>query len=417
MRIAMLLGALGLAAAASAASPDDWPQFRGPAGDGHAGAADPPLRWSETENVRWKTAIHDTGWSSPVICGRQVWLTTATPDGKQLYAVCLDRDTGRIIHDVKVLDVAKPEKIAGVNSYASPTPVVEPGRVYVHFGTYGTACLDAERGQVLWTRTDLTCDHHMGPGSSPIPFENLLIFNVDGCDVQYVVALQKATGQTVWRTDRNVDHGKAGRFWRKAFSTPTVFEHGGRLQMISPCAHALVSYDPRTGGELWRVRHRGWSISPRPVVGHGLVFCIMDCDHPELWALRPDGTGDVTDTHVAWRIERGRGMPSIPSVLLVGDLLFAVNDQGTAFSIEAKTGQIVWKQDIGKRHYASPLHAKGRIYFFGDDGAGTVIEADRTYKPLAVNSLAGPLRATPALSGNALFVRTGTHLYRIQQGP
>jgi outer membrane protein assembly factor BamB len=184
---------IGLTATAS----ENWPQFRGPNGDGHAPAVQLPLTWSETNHVVWKTAIHDLGWSSPVVWDQQIWVTTATEDGKQEFAVCVDRATGKVMHDIKVFDTEKPEHVASVNSYASPTPVIETGRLYVHYGTYGTACLDTRTGAILWTRRDLNCDHHEGPGASPMLHGNLLVFTVDGRDVQYVVALDKATGKTV----------------------------------------------------------------------------------------------------------------------------------------------------------------------------------------------------------------------------
>ncbi|HPM84890.1 MAG TPA: PQQ-binding-like beta-propeller repeat protein, partial [Candidatus Anammoximicrobium sp.] len=284
---------------------ETWPEFRGPAGNGHADSTGLPVTWSETENVAWKTEIPGRGWSSPVIWRQQIWLTTATPDGKQMFAVCVDRETGKIVRHVKVFDTPNPEPIAVVNSYASPTPAIEEGRVYAHYGTYGTACLDTATGQILWTRRDLNCDHHEGPGSSPILFENLLIVHVDGRDVQYVVALDKHTGKTVWKTNRSVDYSSYMINLHKAFCTPQVITSGGRLQLISPGAMATMGYDPRTGEELWKVRYRGWSMVPRPLFGHGLIFFINDYERPELWAVRPDGQGDVTDSHVAWTIRRG----------------------------------------------------------------------------------------------------------------
>jgi len=406
--------AVALALCASLASAaEHWPQFRGPRGDGHARATGLPLTWSETQNVAWKIPIHDRGWSSPVIWGKQIWMTTATRNGKKMFAVCVDRDTGKIVHDVKVFDVAKPEHIASINSYASPTPVIEAGRLYVHFGTYGTACLDTKTGTILWSRQDLNCDHHEGPGASPILFDELLIFHVDGCDVQYVVALDKATGKTVWRTGRSIDYSRVHRYHRKAFCTPIVIEWDGRLQLISPGAKAVMAYDPRTGEELWKVRYRGWSVTPRPLFGHGLLFLITDYDHPELWAVRPGGRGDLTKSNVVWKITKR--MPQKPSLLLVGELIYLVNDKGTAACIEARTGKIVWKQRFRGEYSASPLYADGRIYFFSHRCAATVIEPGRQCKILAVNRLDGRMMASPAVAGKALFVRTQTHLYRIQK--
>jgi len=405
---------VSLSLAASGISAEEiWPEFRGPTGDGHADSTGLPVTWSETENVAWTTAIPGRGWSSPVIWHEQIWLTTATPDGKEMFAVCVDRATGQIVRHVKVFDTPRPEPIALVNSYASPTPAIEAGRLYAHYGTYGTACLDTATGEILWTRRDLNCDHHEGPGSSPILFENLLIVHVDGRDVQYVVALDKHTGKTVWKTNRSVDYSSYMINLHKAFCTPQVITSGGRLQLISPGSMATMGYDPRTGEELWKVRYRGWSMVPRPLFGHGLIFFINDYERPELWAVRPDGQGDVTDTHVAWTIRRG--MPRQPSLLLIGDLLHMVSDDGVVYAIDAMTGAEVWKDRLDGSYSASPIYADGRIYFFNRDAVTTVIEPGRQFKVLAVNRLdPEQLMASPAVAGKALFLRTRTHLYRIE---
>ena len=312
--ISLCLASLGPATVvATEDAADCWPQFRGPGGDGHSEAKGLPLEWSETTNVKWKTPIHDEGRSSPVIWGSQVWMTTATADGKRLYAVCVDRDTGKIVHDIPVFDVQQPQEIWGnKNGHASPTPVIEAGYVYVHFGTYGTACLDTRTGRTLWARRDLNCFHRVGPASSPIIYGNLLIFHVDGCDVRYVVALDKATGKTVWKTDRSADCQEAPYGFRYACCTPTVTQFAGRRQMISPGPRAVIAYDPLTGEELWKVNNLGWAVVPRPVCGHGLAFVITDHNHPQLQAVRLDGRGDVTDSHVVWSI--AKGAPSIPSL-------------------------------------------------------------------------------------------------------
>ncbi|MHC4502764.1 MAG: MGH1-like glycoside hydrolase domain-containing protein [Planctomycetota bacterium] len=391
----------------------NWPEFRGPSGDGRSASAGLPLRWSETENVAWKTAIHDAGWSSPVVWGDQVWTTTAKKDGKHLFAVCIDRNTGKVLHDIKVFDVARPQKVNALNSHASPTPAIEKGRIYVHYGAYGTACLDTATGKKLWECRDLECDHHMGPGSSVILFNRMLIFNVDGIDVQYVIALDKATGKTVWKTRRSVDYSRVHKYCRKAFSTPSVIRVNGQLQLVSPGAKAVIAYAPDTGDEIWKVRHNGWSMVARPVAGRGLVFVVTDYDRPELWALRPDGRGDVTGTHVAWKIRKD--VPSTPSLLLVDGLLYMVSDKGRASCIDAKSGEVVWKERVGGRYFASPIYAEGRIYLFNRKAEATVIETGREFKTLATNALDGTtLQATPAVSGNALFLRTATHLYRIE---
>ncbi len=391
----------------------NWPQFRGPGANGHSEARDLPRTWDETHNVVWKSRIHGRGWSSPVIWESQVWLTSATEDGRQLFAVCVDRDTGEVLHNIRVFEVETPEHIAVVNSYASPTSAVEKGRVYVHYGTYGTACLDTETGRIVWARRDLNCDHHEGPGSSLMLFDKLLILHVDGRDVQYVVALDKTTGRTVWKTDRSIDYTQYNENFRKAFCTPIVIDWQGRKELVSPGAKAVMAYDPYSGKELWKVLYNGWSVTPRPLFGHGLLFVVTDFVHPELWAIRPGGNGDVSETNVAWRLRKS--IPKAPSLLLVGDLLFFVNDIGVAQCVEAKTGRVVWTERIGGKHWASPVFADGCIYLVNRDGVVTVIEPSRTFRRIAVNPMNEECMASPAIAGRAIFLRTATSLYRLEK--
>jgi hypothetical protein len=289
---------------------------------------------------------------------------------------------------------------------------MERGRVYVHYGTYGTACIDSRTGKVLWSRRDLKCDHHEGPGSSLLLHGDLLVFNVDGRDVQYVIALDKATGKTAWKAERSVDFSQVPSNQRKAFCTPITLEVAGRAQLFSPGAKAMMAYDPQTGAELWKARYNGWSITPRPLFGHGLLFVINDYEKPELWAVRPDGRGDVTDTHVAWKVTRE--MPATSSLLLVDDLLYMVNDQGVALCLEARTGDVVWRERLKGKHASSPIYGAGRIYLFSERGLTTVLEPGRTFKVLAENQLEDRMMATPAVNGEALILRTRTHLYRLE---
>ena len=234
-----------------------------------------PLHWSETENVSWKTPIPDRGWSTPVVLGGQVWLTTATIDGHDFFAICVDARTGQIRFNEKLFHCDNPEPLGNdVNAYATPSPVIEPGRVYVHFGSYGTACLDTRTGKVLWDRKDLRCRHYRGPSSSPIVFRNMLILTFDGVDLQYLIALDKNTGRTIWKTDRSVawnDENVPGAMaregdLRKAHSTPLIAEVNGGLQLLSAGAKAAYGYDPLTGHELWKVRYPAWSAAPRPAL-------------------------------------------------------------------------------------------------------------------------------------------------------
>jgi outer membrane protein assembly factor BamB len=394
---------------------DNWPEFRGPSGDGHSSATGIPVRWSEAENIRWKTAIHDKGWSSPVIWENQIWMTTATADGKRLYAICVDRESGRIVHDIHLFDVEKPGFCPTLNSFASPTPVVETGRVYVSFGSYGTACLDTATGKTIWSRRDLACDHYRAPGSSPILYEGMLFLHFDGFDEQYVVALNKETGQTAWKQDRNINYGTTNGDLKKAFGTPTVVKTNGQAQLISPSAVATIAYEPATGKEIWKVYHGGMNVAARPLFNRELLFlCTGDSAPYRLLAVRPDGHDDVTKSHIAWT--QTRGVPSRCSLLLLGDLLYMVNEVGVALCLEARTGKPVWQNRIGGEFSSSPVYADGRIYFLSQDGVGHVIEPGRECKILAQNRLDDGCMASPAVAGKALFVRTKTHLYRIEQG-
>jgi outer membrane protein assembly factor BamB len=398
-------------AAMAPADTANWPQFRGPTGDGQSAAHGLPLAWSETAHLAWQTPIHGRGWSSPVVWGDQVWLTTAPADGHQAFAIAVDRRNGRILHDIKVFDVAQPQEIHKLNSYASPTPVIEAGRVYVHFGAHGTACLDTGSGQILWSRRDLPCNHYRGPGSSPILLDNLLIVHFDGSDVQYVVALDKSTGKTVWKTDRSTDFAGCEGDFRKAFSTPIVIEVHGRRQLLSPGSEAAMAYDPATGAELWKVHFKGFSSTMRPLAWQNLVLIATGFGKSELWAVRPDGHGDVTDSHVVWKLRKG--VPSKPSAVLWGDLLFMVHDNGLLSCVEVKTGHLLWQEHLHGQYSASLLAAEGRIYCFSQAGKTTVVEAGRSYKLLAENSLNDGFMASAAVTGRSLILRTEKRLLRI----
>ena len=412
---------------------DYWNQFRGPNGDGKAIATDLPTQFSETENVRWKIPIHDKGYSSPVVWDNQIWLTTGTEDGAELFAICVDKDSGEIIHDIKVFDVVQPQsEYPDLNSHASPTPIVEAGRIYVHFGTYGTACLDTKTGEKLWERRDLNCDHRVRPASSPIIDEETLFLTFDGVDVQFIAALDKNTGDTLWLQHRKVDSDfeavlrakgitdtknttkEKPNDNRKSYATPTIITYQGKKQLVSPAAEVTISYDPKTGDELWRVRHEGWgwNVACRPIFAHNLVYFTTGVEKL-LLAVDPSGTGDVTDTHIVWSSRRGA--PEIPSPLIVDDLMFMVNEGGVVSCIEAKRGNLVWKGRVGGNHWASPLYAGGNIYFFSMEGRVSVISAGREFKLLARNEFDGEFIASGAVAGNALILRSRTHLYCIEK--
>jgi len=395
----------------------NWPDWRGPTGDGRSEATGLPLNWSETQNIVWKTAIHDLGYSTPVVWDDQVWLTTATRKGTILYAVCVDLNSGRIVHDVEVFRPEKPQRIHRNNSYATPSAVIEEGFVYVHYGTHGTACIDTETGKVVWRRDDLNCDHMQGPVSSPILYENLLIVPLEGVDVQFVVALDKKTGKTVWRYDRprELYEGIEPLYLLKSYHTPVIVEVDGTPQLINNGAMLVTGHEPRTGKELWRVRYRDDNPISRIISGCGLLF-INAGGNPggsHLLAVRQGGVGDVTDTHVVWTMTRNAPHESSP--VLVGDLLYLMSDKGLLTCKQATTGKTVWTERLEGDYGASLLYADGRVYMSNKKGKTTVIEPGSAFRVLAVNQLDGFLGASPAVAGKSLLMRTKTHLYRIQK--
>ena len=410
----------------------NWPEFRGPQGNGISTSTNLPLHWSEQQNLKWSTAIHGKAWSSPVIWGQQVWLTTATADGHELFAVCVDRDTGKVIQDLKLFDVAKPQFCHTFNSYASPTPAIEAGRIYVTFGSPGTACLDTQTGKVLWTRRDIECNHFRGAGSSPILYSNLFFLNFDGSDHQFVLALDKQTGRTVWEKKRSIDYQdlgadgqpELGGDYRKAFATCQLATFDGRPTLLSQGSRALYAYDPPSGDELWRVEERSsYSGSTRPLTGHGLIFVPSGFGSGGVLVLRPGKPGEVLDAkapgsdgmqlQVVWKTKQNA--PKKPSLLLLGDLLFAIDDNGTVTCWEAMTGTVVWSERLGGHYSASPLAAGGRIYLFSEEGKTTVLATGREFKKLAENQLGDGFMASPAVSGEALFLRSRTQFYRIEK--
>jgi outer membrane protein assembly factor BamB len=414
--LALLIGLslMGVVAIPLAHAEDRWTQFRGPQGTGIGTTKAVPTQFGAEKNVRWKTAIHDKGWSSPVVLDKQVWLTTATATGTKQWAVALDLDTGKVLHDVLLFENAKPPYtfLPDANSHASPTPVIEPGRVYVHFGSIGTACLDTQTGKEVWRNTELKCNHWRAPGSSPILWKDLLLVALDGYDVQFVVAFDKKTGKIAWKTPRSIDYKTTNGDLKKAYSTCTVIDVDGKAQLISSTAGGTVAYDPQDGKELWKVEYAGMNAATPPLYAHGLVY-LTSGHTAKLYAVDPRGKGNVSETHVRWSIGSA---PSRPAPVIAGDLLFLVNDGGIATGHDAKTGKEVWRRRLtGKNFYSSPVLAGGHLYVCSRDGNCHVLTADREGKLVGTNTLEGGIEATPAVVGQSLLIRTSKYLYRIEQ--
>jgi outer membrane protein assembly factor BamB len=402
---------LSLVGAVSAG--ENWPEFRGPKGDGTADDTGLPVTWSEGENVVWKTPIHGHGWSSPVVWGDEIWITTANDDGTELSYLVIDAGSGEVRHDELLLRVASPWFKETFNSFASPTPVLDAERAYLSWGSAGLVCVDRATRDVVWMRRDLECNHYRGAGSSPILFEDKVFLHYDGFDYQYIIALDKLTGDTIWWTDRPHNFGTDDGDRKKAYGTPQIIEAAGRTQLISPTSKGVFSYDPDTGEEIWRARYEEFSSATRPVFDGERVFITTGFGKAVLLAVDPTGTGDVTETHIQWR--EPRTMPSKPSPLLIDGLLYLFGDKGVASCLEAATGETVWQQRVGGNYSASPVYADGRIYAFSEQGDGLVLQPGREFTLVAENKLDDGCLASPAVAHGALFVRTRTHLYRLDE--
>jgi outer membrane protein assembly factor BamB len=387
----------------------DWRQFRGPTGQGLADATGLPIEWDAAKNVAWKTPVPGRGWSSPIVAHGRVWLTTAVTQGRNvsLRLMSFDAESGRAAQDVEVFRARSAELLNAKNSHASPTPIVDDQRIYVHFGSEGTAALTLD-GAIVW-KARYGCTTQHGNGGSPVVYADLLIFTCDGADAAYVVALDTRTGKERWKTWRRQP-------WSQAYATPLVIRVGETDQLVSPAAHYAAAYEPATGKEIWRVRYdEGFSNVPRPVFARGLVFIATGFQQPEMLAVRPDGKGDVTRTHVAWRL--ARGVPFTPSPIAAGDELYMINDAGILTCVAAETGAIAWQHRLPGSYSASPVLAGGLIYLQSEDGQTIVIRPGASFQAVAANRLDAGMLASMAVAGRSLYVRTEEHLYRIAAAP
>ncbi len=412
MKITYCIRIVGLSlVAASSLRAHDWPEFRGPTGQGYSPARNVPVHWSGTSNVVWKVSIPGSGWSSPALVQGRLYLTTCvTPDGGgglSLRVLCLDARDGKSLWSTEVFQHETGASVHKKNGFASPTTLVRDGRIYAHFGHLGTACLDLT-GQVLWRQASLKYPPVHGNGGSPVLAGERLIFSCDGLAEPFVVALKCASGEVDWKTPR-ANPTPAKKF---SFSTPLLITNAGRAEVISPGSGGTYAYDPVTGRELWRVSTgQGFSVVPRPVFAHGLIFVNTDYDFPKFFAIRPGGDGDVTATHLAW--QTGRGAPSTPSALVVGDEVYFISDVGVATCADAKTGQVHWNERLGGGFSASPILAEGRIYFQNEEGVGYVLKGGRQFDVIAKNELGERTLASYAVDDGTLYIRGAEHLYRI----
>ena len=393
-------------------SSSDWPQFRGPDGDGISASKNIPLHWNASTSKAWSVEVPGSGWSSPVVADGKVYLTSAVPDGAgdiSLNAICMDAGTGKLLWNTGVLhpEPGEAKAMHKKNTAASPSPIVAGGRLYVHFGHMGTAALDLA-GKVIWTQTSLKYKPVHGTGGSPALVNGLLVFSGDGAAEPFVAALDAASGAVRWQTPRQTTAKK-----NFSFSTPQAITVKNQVQVISPGSGFVAAYNPLDGKEIWKVSYgEGYSVVPRPVYAHGLLFLSSGFDAAVLYAIRPEGAvGDATADHVAWTLKKGA--PHTPSVVVVDDSLFCVSDAGIASCVDALTGEVRWSERLAGNFSASPVVAEGRIYFQNETGFTHVVKASKTFELLATNELGERTLASPAVTDGALFIRGETHLFKL----
>ncbi|MGE0021831.1 MAG: PQQ-binding-like beta-propeller repeat protein [Draconibacterium sp.] len=399
---------------------DNWTHFRGNKMDGHAEVKTAPLHWSATENIVWKAPVKGLGWSSPVVFGNQVWMTSAKEDGTEFYTLCYDIETGKLLDEKTIFTCAEPQGIHGTNSYATPTPCIEEGFVYVNYGTFGTACINTQNFEIVWKREDLKCAHMQGPASSPILYNDKLIVHLEGTEDPYVIALDKKTGATIWKSIRPKEiYDKLEPVYRKSYQTPIVIEAGGRELLISNSSFMCFAHDVNTGEVIWTIEYGYDSTVSQPLYWNGLVFVnsgwIFIDNNPYFtrqYAIDPTGKGDVTKTHVKWMYEDE--VPQIPTPVIVDGKMYFVHDRGMASCIDAETAKVIWKQELKGNFNSSPVYAAGNIYFFNVKGECTIVKPGNSFEMVAQNFIGETVKAVPVFVDKGVVLRTDKNLYMIR---
>jgi outer membrane protein assembly factor BamB len=387
----------------------NWPRWRGPAGDGHSAETGLPVRW-DARSVVWRTPLKGRGQSSPVVWGNRIFLTTALENGKQRIVLCVDRKNGHVLWE-QVAWTGTPEKTHPMNGWASASCATDGERVVAFFGRGGIHCYTVE-GKPLWSRNLGPFEGPWGTAASPILVGDLVIQNCDAEKEASLIALDRRTGRTVWRTPRDVPD-------RGGWSTPVLVHAGGRDELVLNGASAVTAYDPATGKPLWSCRSFNGRGEPTATPGDGLVFLVNGLKG-DMYAVRPGGQGDVTKTHMAWHTPR-RGDRDQPSPIVVGDFVVVVDMAGFATCYEAATGKEVWKERLGGKFTSSPVAAGGLAYFQNDEGTTVVLEPGPTRKVVARNELGAPagenFRASLTPSAGQFFSRSDRALYCIGGQP
>jgi outer membrane protein assembly factor BamB len=404
-----------------------WPCRNGPLENGCAAPSDArgvPTEWDEAtgKNIAWKLDLEGFGHSTPVVGHGRLWLTAATADGKRQFVYAIDTRSGRAIHHKLLFENAAPEPLGNeVNTYASPTCVLEEDAVYVHFGSYGTARLDPQTAAVVWQRRDLPCRHFRGPGSSPYLWRDLLILTFDGIDQQYVTALDKRTGKTVWRSDRSTDYHdlepngkpKLDGDLRKAYGTPGAIEIAGTTHLVSIGSRAAFGYDAATGREIWTVTHEDFNAAAPPLFFENLAIINTGSGGAKFMAVRLDDStrGNVDRTHVVWNRTKGNSRLCAP--VLDRGRIWMLTDNGVLYLLDAKTGEELASLRLGGQYVASPVVAGEHLFACNEDGTTTVVRTTLPPEIVARNVLDEGMRASPTVAAGAIYLRTFGSLYKI----
>jgi len=398
----------------------NWTHFRGSNMDGHANVEVAPLNWSDTENVVWKVPVKGLGWSSPVVFGNQIWLTSAAKDGKEFYTLCFDFETGKLLDEKTIFTSDDPQRIHGTNSYATPTPCIEEGFVYVHYGHFGTACINTGNFEVVWKREDMPCKHMQGPASSLVLHKDKLIVHLEGTEDPYVCALNKKSGETIWKSIRPAEiYDPLEPVYRKSYQTPIIIEVDGKELLISNSAYLCFAHDVNTGEVIWTIEYGYDSTVSQPLfydgwvyVNSGWIFLDNTPFFTRQYAVDPTGKGDVTNTHVKWMYEDE--VPQIPTPVIVDGKMYMVHDRGMVTCLDAKTAKVIWKHELKGNYNASPIYAAGNIYFINVKGECTIIKPGDKFQKIAENDVEGIVKAIPAFVGDKMILRSDQYLYLIQ---
>ena len=398
----------------------NWTHFRGSGLNGHALVKNAPINWDESSNIDWKVPVKGLGWSSPVVYEDQIWLTSAARDGKEFYTFCFDFETGKLLDEKTIFTSEDPQRIHSTNSYATPTPCIEKGYVYVHFGSFGTACINTRTYEVVWKRDDLPCEHMQGPASSPVIYKDMLILHLEGTKDPYVVSLNKRTGELIWKSVRPPEiYDPIQPVYRKSYQTPIIIEVNGRDLMISNSAFMCFAHDVYTGEVVWTVEYGYDSTVSMPLYHNGIVYVnsgwIFLENKPSFtrqYAIDPSGEGDVTDTHVKWIYEDE--VPQIPTPVIVDNRMYMVHDRGMVTCLDIQTGKPVWKEKLSGNFNSSPVYAGGNIYFINVKGECTIIKPGDKFQIVAENSIGETVKTLPVFVRDRMILRTEKNLFLIR---